>query len=222
MATFDFDTGERGLEDEPGLPRLTVNNMIKEILPETKVAKESKDLIINCCSEFIHVISTEANELAEKSKKAHTLITPDHVIQSLKNLGFTEYVDEVTVAYKEFKETYKKKKSHPKNETHLSQEELQKQQKELFEQARVEQFQKDQEEYMKNFQQAQQQMSTGGPISIPGYSGFPPMVPGILPPVPTQFNSYGTVDGSANNQSISSGSSDALESLSSDSDKEML
>ena len=72
MASLDFDMIERGVEDEPGLPRLTVNNMIKEILPETKVAKESKDLIINCCSEFIHLVSTEANELAEKSKKAHT------------------------------------------------------------------------------------------------------------------------------------------------------
>ena len=215
MACLDFDMVERGLEDEPGLPRLTVNNMIKELLPDTKVAKDSKDLIINCCSEFIHVVSTEANELAEKSKKAHTLITPDHVIQSLKNLGFTEYISEVTQAYTEFKKTYKKKKSQPKTETTgKTQEELEKEQKELFEQAKLEHIQQEQQEYYRAYQQAQQQMSEG--VSQ-GFVGFPQMPPCLPYPGATQFNAYGP-DKAAGPLSESSHSTEGSGTLSSDSE----
>ena len=215
MATFDFDMVERGMEDEPGLPRLTVNNMIKELLPDTKVAKDSKDLIINCCSEFIHVVSTEANELAEKSKKAHTLITPDHVIQSLKNLGFTEYTAEVVRAYTEFKTTYKKKKSQPKADTAgKTQEQLEREQKEMFEKAKLEHLQHEQQEYLKAMQHAQQM--GGGPI--PGYLTMPPFGPCMAYPEATQFNAY-TPMKTSGAASESSHSSDGSGTLSSDSEE---
>lgn len=206
MASLDFDMIERGVEDEPGLPRLTVNNMIKEILPETKVAKESKDLIINCCSEFIHLVSTEANELAEKSKKAHTLITPDHVIQSLTNLGFNEYIPEVTLAYAEFKDTYKKKRSLPKQDTTgKTQEELQKEQMEMFEKAKIEHFQHEQEEYFKTLQA--QQLASGG------IAGYQPQMPFCVPlQPPTHFETCPQVPDTQYESSLSSERSDSLSS----------
>ncbi|KAI6650295.1 Protein Dr1-like [Oopsacas minuta] len=211
MASYDFDMVERGIEDEPGLPRLTVNNMIKEILPDTKVAKESKDLIINCCSEFIHVVSTEANELAEKSKKAHTLITPDHVIQSLKNLGFNEYVQDVTQAYAEFKDTYKKKKSQPKVDTSgKTQEELQREQMEMFEKARMEHIQNEQEEYNKFLQMANP-MGSG---TMPGHPEFHQHMPPYVPLPGTQFNT--TPEEMIEEQTESSRSSERSDSISSE------
>ena len=215
MASFDFDMVERGMEDEPGLPRLTVNNMIKELLPDTKVAKDSKDLIINCCSEFIHLVSTEANELAEKSKKAHTLITPDHIIQSLKNLGFTEYTAEVIQAHTEFKKTYKKKKSQPRADTTgKTQEQLEKEQKEMFEKAKLEHLQQEQQEYIKAIQQAQQM----GTIPLSGYIGMPQMPPCMPYPEATQFNPYGPGKVPSGPPSDLSHSSDGSDTLSSDSE----
>ena len=203
---MDFDMIERGVEDEPGLPRLTVNNMIKEILPDTKVAKESKDLIINCCSEFIHLLSTEANELAEKSKKAHTLITPDHVIQSLINLGFNEYIPEVTLAYTEFKDTYKKKRSLPKQDTTgKTQEELQREQMEMFEKAKLEHIQHEQEEYFKSLHA--QQLASGV------ISGYQPQMPLYMPlQPPTHFETCPRVPDTQYESSLSSERSDSLTS----------
>lgn len=40
--------------------------------------------------EFIHLISTEANEISEKQKKV--TITGEHIVTCLQNLGFENYI----------------------------------------------------------------------------------------------------------------------------------
>ena len=66
-------------DDELTLPRASINKMIKEILPHIRVANESRELILNCCTEFIHLISSEANEICNKQQKK--TINADHVLQ---------------------------------------------------------------------------------------------------------------------------------------------
>lgn len=53
-------------------------------------AKETRDLLIECCVEFITMLSSEANEIAEKDAKK--TIACEHIIKALEELGFAEYV----------------------------------------------------------------------------------------------------------------------------------
>ena len=65
-------------DDELSIPRATLNKMIKELLPDIRVSIDSRELISNCCTEFITLISTEANNICNiESKKT---ISPEHVI----------------------------------------------------------------------------------------------------------------------------------------------
>jgi histone H3/H4 len=85
-----------------------MSKLIQELLPkEIACAKETKELLTDCCvgnflfkREFIHLISSEANEICEKEKKK--TIAGDHVIAALKNLGFDEYIKEMEELLEEY------------------------------------------------------------------------------------------------------------------------
>jgi hypothetical protein len=64
-------------------------------------AKETRDLLIECCVEFITMISTEANEIAEKDAKK--TIACEHITKALEELGFGEYVQEIMAVADSFK-----------------------------------------------------------------------------------------------------------------------
>ncbi|XP_010214449.1 PREDICTED: protein Dr1 [Tinamus guttatus] len=82
-----------GNDDDLTIPRAAINKMIKETLPNVRVANDARELVVNCCTEFIHLISSEANEICNKSEKK--TISPEHVIQALESLGFGSYISEV-------------------------------------------------------------------------------------------------------------------------------
>lgn len=141
-------------DDDVNLPRAAVNKLIKEMLPSIRVSNDARELILNCCTEFIHLLASEANELCGKQSKK--TITPDHIINALESLGFSSYVSEVKGVLTEHK---KQAKSRRKASTKLEnmgipEEELLRQQQALIAQARMEQAQVEQEEFMK-WQQAQ-------------------------------------------------------------------
>lgn len=52
--------------------------------------------------EFIHLIASEASDISEKQAKK--VISPEHVVEALSTLGFTEYVVDVKAVHKEYKE----------------------------------------------------------------------------------------------------------------------
>lgn len=88
------DNERGGGSDEIGLPRATVNKLIQEMLPEDVIcSKDTKDLIAECCKEFITLISSEANEICEKDSKK--TISPEHITSALRELGFDEFIEEV-------------------------------------------------------------------------------------------------------------------------------
>lgn len=132
-------TSSNPTDDDLALPRTTVYKMITEMLPSGIGApKETRELLLMCCTEFIHLLSSESNDICDKSGKK--TIAPEHVMEALKNLGFTSYIDEVKTSLEEFhtlnKEKEKLKASKESVVINLSKEELQKQQEELFEKAR--------------------------------------------------------------------------------------
>lgn len=82
--------------DDLSLPKATVQKIITEILAYDQgvsFARETRDLLIECCVEFITLISSEANEIAEKEAKK--TIACEHVTQALKSLGYDSYVPEI-------------------------------------------------------------------------------------------------------------------------------
>lgn len=81
---------------------------MSEILPAQQgvaFAKEARDLLIECCVEFITLVSSEANEISEKEAKK--TIACDHITKALEQLGFTDYVPAVMEAAAEHKEVQK-------------------------------------------------------------------------------------------------------------------
>lgn len=64
-------------------------------------AKETRDLLIECCVEFITMISSEANEIAEKDAKK--TIACEHIVKALEELGFNEYVPDLLEVAQQFK-----------------------------------------------------------------------------------------------------------------------
>ncbi|KAJ7638632.1 histone-fold-containing protein [Roridomyces roridus] len=122
-----------GADDDLSLPKATVAKMITELLPNDVVcAKETRDLVIECCVEFIHLISSEANEICEQESKK--TIAPEHIISALKRLGFDSFTTEVEDVLKEHKQQQKdrEKKVSKFEQSGLTPEELLAAQEELF------------------------------------------------------------------------------------------
>lgn len=72
-------------EDELSIPRAALNKMIKELIPNIRVANDARELILNCCTEFIHLVSSEANEICNKQSKK--TISPEHIIAGKQRIG---------------------------------------------------------------------------------------------------------------------------------------
>ncbi len=86
---FNFTMAE---DLDIALPKATMSRIIKERLPnDMKIAAEANEIIMRCCEEFVHMIAGTANEVSEKEKKS--TLTPEHILKSLEELGFTSYLD---------------------------------------------------------------------------------------------------------------------------------
>ncbi|XP_060204858.1 protein Dr1 homolog isoform X2 [Lycium barbarum] len=89
-------------KEDASLPKATMTKIIKEMLPpDVRVARDTQDLLIECCVEFINLISSESNEVCNREDKR--TIAPEHVLKALEVLGFGEYIEEVYAAYEQHK-----------------------------------------------------------------------------------------------------------------------
>lgn len=171
-------------EDDLSLPRAAVNKMIKEMIPNIRISNDARELVLNCCTEFIHLIASESNEICNKQTKK--TISPDHVIAALDSLGFHDYVKDVEGVYKQFKtQTQTRKMNNKMKNQGVSEEELLRQQQELFAKAREQQAQEDWL-HMQQQQQQQQRLSgdTSAPLSGPPHSSE--IAASQYPPIPTR------------------------------------
>ncbi|KAI0035583.1 histone-fold-containing protein [Vararia minispora EC-137] len=145
MSDREGPSGPPG-DDDLSLPKATVAKMISELLPpDVSCAKETRDLIIECCVEFIHLISSEANEICEQESKK--TIAPEHIITALERLGFDTFKEEVQDVLKDHKQQVKherEKKVSKFEQSGLTEEELLEQQQALFAASR-EKFQSQQQ-----------------------------------------------------------------------------
>lgn len=94
--------------DDLSLPKATVQKIVSEILPPSAGVtfnKDARDLLIECCVEFITLISSEANEISEKESKK--TIACEHITKALEQLGFQDYVRDIVGVANEHKEALK-------------------------------------------------------------------------------------------------------------------
>ena len=90
------------------IPTATVQKIITEILPPSSgqsFARDARDLLIECCVEFITLISSEANDISEKEAKK--TIAVEHIEKALTELGFQDYVPDVLHVADDFKDQQK-------------------------------------------------------------------------------------------------------------------
>lgn len=98
-------------DDELSLPKATVQKLISEMLPnDISCSKDTRDLLIECCVEFIHLLSSEANEVCEADAKK--TIAPEHVLKALQDLGFESFTEEVKSVLSEHKAAQKVSTAH--------------------------------------------------------------------------------------------------------------
>lgn len=124
-------------EPEPKLPKASVEKIISEVLPYNMTcSREVKQILLNSCAEFVHIVATEANEMCEREQKK--TVTHEHVYAALRSLGYGAYVEECSNSYTEHVEQTKLRPSRQDKfeESGLSMDELGRQQQELFDVAR--------------------------------------------------------------------------------------
>ncbi|XP_077561325.1 protein Dr1-like isoform X1 [Haemaphysalis longicornis] len=151
--------GTAGAEDEElTVPRAAMNKMIKELLPNVRIANEARELILACCTEFIHHLSTEANDICNRQQKK--TISADHVLGALDSLGFGAYRQDAEAVLKDCKAVAAKRRRQSTRLENLGipEEELLRQQQELFAQARQQQAELAQQEWTQMQQAAQLQL----------------------------------------------------------------
>ncbi|OBT57187.1 hypothetical protein VE04_02379 [Pseudogymnoascus sp. 24MN13] len=121
-----------------GLDDSTVQKIVTEILPPSSgvaFGKDARDLLIECCVEFITLISSEANEISEKEAKK--TIACEHITKALEQLGFSEYVADILDVANDHKEQLKgrEKKANKLEQSGLSTEQLLAMQEAAFKEA---------------------------------------------------------------------------------------
>lgn len=129
--------------EEITLPKATIDKIIQESCSGRSLTKEGKILITSCAIEFIHMITTEANELCEKELKK--TINHDHIYQALTNHGYESFISECNEAHEEHLKlcSMKPSKTNKLKISSMSMEELYNYQMSLFENAKKEQLQQD-------------------------------------------------------------------------------
>uniref|UniRef100_A0A7S3EC30 Transcription factor CBF/NF-Y/archaeal histone domain-containing protein n=1 Tax=Rhodosorus marinus TaxID=101924 RepID=A0A7S3EC30_9RHOD len=90
--------------EDVALPKATVNKFANDLAAslDLRLTMEARELLAECCTEFVQLLSSGANEVCEKESKK--TITPEHVLKALMELGLGQFHDEVAEEYERHKE----------------------------------------------------------------------------------------------------------------------
>ncbi|PVH61991.1 hypothetical protein PAHAL_3G173000 [Panicum hallii] len=93
-----------GKEQDRYLPIANIGRIMRRAVPENgKIAKDAKESVQECVSEFISFITSEASDKCMKEKRK--TINGDDLIWSMGTLGFEEYVEPLKHYLKLYRET---------------------------------------------------------------------------------------------------------------------
>lgn len=93
-------------EQDRFLPIANVSRIMKKAIPETgKIAKDAKECVQECVSEFISFITSEASERCQQEKRK--TINGEDILFAMTTLGFDNYIEPLKVYLTKYRETIK-------------------------------------------------------------------------------------------------------------------
>ncbi|VAH65668.1 unnamed protein product [Triticum turgidum subsp. durum] len=83
-------------EQDRFLPIANISRIMKKAVPANgKIAKDAKETLQECVSEFISFVTSEASDKCQKEKRK--TINGDDLLWAMATLGFEEYVDPLKI-----------------------------------------------------------------------------------------------------------------------------
>jgi len=96
-------------EQDRFLPIANVARIMKRGIPESgKIAKDAKECVQECVSEFISFITSEASERCQQEKRK--TINGEDILFAMTTLGFDNYVEPLKVYLTKYRESVKGEK----------------------------------------------------------------------------------------------------------------
>jgi nuclear transcription Y subunit beta len=107
------DEYEETREQDRYLPIANIARIMKNVLPENaKIAKDSKETVQECVSEFISFITSEASDKCMQEKRK--TINGDDLLWAMSTLGFDKYVEPLRQYLTKYREAVKGEKPEKK------------------------------------------------------------------------------------------------------------
>ncbi|KAG0299089.1 hypothetical protein BGZ98_010345 [Dissophora globulifera] len=93
-------------EQDRFLPIANVARIMKKALPDNaKIAKEAKETVQECVSEFISFITSEASDRCQLEKRK--TINGEDILWAMQSLGFENYAEALKIYLAKYRETMK-------------------------------------------------------------------------------------------------------------------
>ncbi|KAJ1286096.1 hypothetical protein BS78_03G327000 [Paspalum vaginatum] len=90
-------------EQDRFLPIANISRIMKKAVPANgKIAKDAKETLQECVSEFISFVTSEASDKCQKEKRK--TINGDDLLWAMATLGFEEYVDPLKTYLQKYRE----------------------------------------------------------------------------------------------------------------------
>ena len=98
----ELEVGD-GREQDKYLPIANIARIMKQALPESgKVAKDGKDTVQECVSEFISFITSEASDKCIREKRK--TINGEDILWAMNTLGFDSYIEPLRIYLARYRE----------------------------------------------------------------------------------------------------------------------
>jgi len=104
----DDDTPRDGelREQDRFLPIFNISKVMKKVVPPSgKVAKEARECVQECVSEFISFITSEASERCQAEKRK--TINGEDILFAMSSLGFDNYIEPLKIYLQKYREAMK-------------------------------------------------------------------------------------------------------------------
>jgi len=90
-------------EQDRFLPIANISRIMKKALPANgKIAKDAKETVQECVSEFISFITSEASDKCQREKRK--TINGDDLLWAMATLGFEDYIDPLKIYLTRYRE----------------------------------------------------------------------------------------------------------------------
>ncbi|KAH7677820.1 CCAAT-binding factor subunit A (HAP3) protein [Dioscorea alata] len=90
-------------EQDRYLPIANISRIMKKALPANgKIAKDAKETVQECVSEFISFITSEASDKCQKEKRK--TINGDDLLWAMATLGFEDYIEPLKLYLQKYRE----------------------------------------------------------------------------------------------------------------------